>query len=76
MLDNQLIEQLKQYFERLQKDVVLALEPGEHEKREELKGMLEGIASASPRVTFAEVAAHSAREETTGISHWTVNQKR
>ncbi|MBR33201.1 MAG: alkyl hydroperoxide reductase subunit F [Spirochaetaceae bacterium] len=68
MLDNQLIEQLKQYFERLQKDVVLALEPGEHEKREELKGMLEGIASASPRVTFAEVAAHSAREETTGIS--------
>ena len=56
MLDNQLIEQLKQYFERLQKDVVLSLESGDHEKREELKGMLEGVASASQRVTFSEDA--------------------
>ncbi|MEQ8352690.1 MAG: alkyl hydroperoxide reductase subunit F [Leptospiraceae bacterium] len=54
MLDNQLIEQLKQYFERLEKEVTLVLHSGEHEKRQELMGMLQGVASASPKVELIE----------------------
>ena len=54
MLDKQLIEQLKQYFERLEKDVELVLHPGDNEKRQELKIMLQDVASASDRVTMIE----------------------
>jgi alkyl hydroperoxide reductase subunit F len=52
MLDKQLLDQLKQYFEKLERSIELALYPGEHEKRAELQGMLESIAAQSEKVTL------------------------
>ena len=42
MLDNDLLEQVKGYMERLQNKVVIRINKEEHEKREELVEMLKG----------------------------------
>ncbi|MBR1374843.1 MAG: alkyl hydroperoxide reductase subunit F [Cardiobacteriaceae bacterium] len=54
MLDEPLLLQLKTYFQRLIKPIVLVLQPGEHHKKEELKEFLEDLASASNLISIQE----------------------
>ena len=53
MLDNDLLEQIKGYMERLQSKVVIRINKEEHEKREELVEMLEGIVSTSDKLELS-----------------------
>lgn len=66
MLDNQIKEQLKQYFAKLEKDVQLILHPGEHEKRTELRDMLQDVAGISDRVAFHAPASADAPPNAVG----------
>ncbi|MCB1171058.1 MAG: alkyl hydroperoxide reductase subunit F [Leptospiraceae bacterium] len=67
MLDNQIKEQLKEYFEKLQSNVTLELQNGEHQKRKELQSMLQDVASLSPRVDLQSADA-SEENETDGLT--------
>ena len=53
MLDNDLLEQVKGYMERLQNKVVIRINKEEHEKREELVEMLKGIVSTSDKLELS-----------------------
>ncbi|MBK8396024.1 MAG: alkyl hydroperoxide reductase subunit F [Leptospiraceae bacterium] len=53
MLDNDLIEQIKGYMERLQNKVVIRINKEEHEKREELVEMLSSIVSTSDKLELS-----------------------
>ena len=61
MLDNDLLEQVKGYMERLQNKVVIRINKEEHEKREELVEMLKGIVSTSDKLelSVSDVALRS-----------------
>ena len=50
MLNQEILDALKQYTADMRKDVTLVMQTGEHGKREELAGFLSDIASASPRI--------------------------
>lgn len=54
MLNNQILEALKNYTADLQKTVTFVLQTGEHSKRHELKDFLSSFASVSDKVTFEE----------------------
>jgi alkyl hydroperoxide reductase subunit F len=54
MLDAAILEQLAIHFSGLQSDFTLALSPSQHPKQEELRSMLESLASTSPKIQFVE----------------------
>lgn len=54
MLDESILEQLKAHFASLKAEIVLALSPSRHERQDELRAMLEGIASCSPHIRVLE----------------------
>jgi alkyl hydroperoxide reductase subunit F len=54
MLTPDILKALKGYTANMNSDVTLVLQPGEHEKRAELKKFLEDVASVSDRITFEE----------------------
>ena len=56
MLDQQLLNQLKDYFKKLDRDVTLLLPEGNHEKSAELKDMLDSVASTSDRINVDHIA--------------------
>ncbi|MCB1318526.1 MAG: thioredoxin family protein, partial [Leptospiraceae bacterium] len=56
MLDQQLLNQLKDYFKKLDRDVTLLLPEGNHEKSAELKDMLDSVASTSDRINVEHIA--------------------
>lgn len=54
MLSPDILEALKGYTANMTKDITLVLQTGEHEKRDELKDFLSGVASVSERIRFDE----------------------
>ncbi len=50
MLDPQILAALKEYTTRMSRRVDIVLQPGDHEKRAELKGMLEQIAGLTDHI--------------------------
>ncbi|HEY5955710.1 MAG TPA: FAD-dependent oxidoreductase, partial [Polyangiaceae bacterium] len=54
MLDAAILEQLAIHFAGLQADFTLALSPSQHPKQEELRALLEGLATTSPKIHFVE----------------------
>jgi alkyl hydroperoxide reductase subunit F len=61
MLDDELIEQIKTYMERLQDKVIIRINKEAHEKREELVSMLKSIVSTSDKLelSFSDVPLRS-----------------
>lgn len=54
MLSSQILDALKGYTADMARDVTLVLQTGTHEKRDELKAFLEGVASVSDRIALVE----------------------
>ncbi|MCC6751055.1 MAG: alkyl hydroperoxide reductase subunit F [Deltaproteobacteria bacterium] len=54
MLDDALLEQLRTHFSSLAAEYTFALFPSAHDKQAELRGLLEGLASASPKLHLVE----------------------
>lgn len=54
MLTNDILNALKGYMANMENTVTFVLQTGSHEKRDELKAFLEGIASVSDTVLFEE----------------------
>lgn len=54
MLDESTKEQVKQYFDRIQKPVTIRLYSGEHEKRDELVSFLKDVKSLSSLITLED----------------------
>ncbi|GBF50878.1 alkyl hydroperoxide reductase large subunit [Leptospira ryugenii] len=54
MLDEDLKQQVKEYFKNLKSDVVVRLYPGKHESREELVSFLTDLVSLSDRLSLTQ----------------------
>ncbi|MEL7449830.1 MAG: alkyl hydroperoxide reductase subunit F [Pseudomonadota bacterium] len=54
MLSPEILQAVKSYTEKMDKAVTLVLQTGEHAKRDELVGFLEGFASASDLLSFEQ----------------------
>lgn len=54
MLDAELVTQLRTVFAPLASEMTLAVAPGEHAQQAELRGLLDGLAQASPRLRVTE----------------------
>ena len=54
MLENNLKEQLNQYFELLESDLVLKVSLGSDEKSQEMKAFLEEIVALTSKITIQE----------------------
>ena len=55
-LDQAMLDTVRQYMSALTRDITLALAPGEHAKRDELKTFLAQIVATSPRLSLVEQA--------------------
>ncbi|MBL7544860.1 MAG: alkyl hydroperoxide reductase subunit F [Bdellovibrionaceae bacterium] len=54
MIDNDMIEQLKTVFEKLEGNVELAVDLSQHSDQAELLNLLEGVAAANPKITVTK----------------------
>ncbi|MGC4116122.1 MAG: alkyl hydroperoxide reductase subunit F [Myxococcales bacterium] len=54
MLDESLLSQLKDLYSKLEADYTLVLQPSNDSHQQELRELLEGLASASPRIKVVE----------------------
>lgn len=54
MLDDAILEQLRTHFANLQAEFTLALAPSQHAKQQELRALLESLATTSPKIHFVE----------------------
>ncbi len=54
MFDEEMKEQLRQYFARIEKPVQLQMYTGQHESRDELKQMLSAVAELSDKIELTE----------------------
>lgn len=54
MLDQDLLDQLRDVLSPLSSDLVFSVSPSEHESQGELRSLLDGLASASPRLSVHE----------------------
>jgi alkyl hydroperoxide reductase subunit F len=54
MLDQAIIDQLRTHFAELSSEYTFALHPSEHDKQNELRELLEGLASASDKIRVVE----------------------
>lgn len=61
MIEQSMLDAVKQYTANLSKAVTFVLNPGEHEKRAELKEFLSDIASVSDKIQLEERAFEGAR---------------
>ncbi len=76
MIDNDMKAQLKEHFKAINDSITLVVKPGEHEKQDELLGMLDDVASCSEKINvvkdgeLAAVPSFSIKKngEDTGIS--------
>lgn len=59
MLDENLKEQLREHFRKIEEPVLLRVAPGEHAKKAELLQMLQDVAAQSDQITLAEDALSS-----------------
>ena len=57
MIDDQVVAQLAEHFANLKSDFVFAVAPSRHEHQGELLELLNGVASASPRIRVEEAGA-------------------
>ncbi|HNY31225.1 MAG TPA: alkyl hydroperoxide reductase subunit F [Fibrobacteria bacterium] len=54
MLDQDLLEQLRQVFQTISGRLTLVQSPSDHAQQEELRGMLQGVSSASENIDWVE----------------------
>lgn len=54
MIEQNLLDAVKQYTANLSKEITFVLQPGEHQKKEELKSFLSALASVSDKIHLQE----------------------
>jgi alkyl hydroperoxide reductase subunit F len=59
MLDSNIIDQLKQVYADLDREIALVYRPSRHDKQAELIAMLDGVSSTSPKISTREGGAAS-----------------